>query len=151
MLDRELEMSKSNLAALLALTLVGAAFASQPERNELGLSHKLLSNNPVTVEIRLKPKRLFDGVAIEAGSGVAALSPPCSFAAVTEGGSYVCRFEVTGNPGDAAMTVNVVAQHLPSASAQAHMEIHHLTFRNPAFARSSPPSSKHVLQSSAAH
>jgi hypothetical protein len=151
MLERELEMNQSILAALLALSLIAGATASPPARNELGLNHKLISSNPLTIEITLKPKRLFDGVAVEAGSGVAVLTPPCAFAAVTEGGTYVCRFELSGNPADAAMTVNIVAQHVPSANAQAVVEIHHLTFRNPGFIRSSaPPSSSHVLESTAA-
>jgi hypothetical protein len=151
MLECKLEMNKSILAALLALSLVTGAAASPPARNELGLSHKLISGNPIAVEITLKPKRLFDGVAVEAGSGVAAVTPPCAFAAVTEGGSYVCRFEVTGNSADAAMTVNIVAQHVPSVNAQVMMEIHHLTFRNPGFIRSTAPhSSRHVLESTAA-
>jgi hypothetical protein len=141
MLERELEMKQSILPAMLTLTLVAGAAASPPTRNELGLSHTVLSASPVTVEITLKPKRLFDGVAVEAGSGVAALTPPCAFAAVTEGGSYVCRFEVTGNSTDSAMTVNIVAQHVPAANAQALV----------GFVRAAAsPSSKHVLDSSAA-
>jgi hypothetical protein len=142
-------MNRTITAMLLDLTLATNAAASPPGHDDLGLSHKVISVNPLTVEITLRPKRLFDGVVVEAASGVATMGPACAFSAVTEGGVYSCRFEVTGNSTDAAMTVNVVAQHLPSANSQALLEIHHLTFRNPAYLRSSPgPSSKHPLSSS---
>jgi hypothetical protein len=151
MLDRELAMNRTIAAMLLTLTLAAGATASPPLHDDLGLSHKVISVNPLTVEITLRPKRLFDSVAVEAASGVATLTPACAFSAVTEGGSYSCRFELTGNSTDAAMTVNVVAQHLASANAQALVEVHHLTFRNPAYLHSSPrPSSKHSLSSTAA-
>jgi hypothetical protein len=152
MLDGHLEMNKTLIATLFAFGIIAQAFASPPGHDELGFSHQVLSTNPITVEISLKPKRHFDGVTLEAGSGVAAITPACSFSAVTEGGSYSCRFEVTGRPTDPAMTVNIVGSYLATSKAPALVEIHHLTFKNPTFVRSTPPpSSKHVLQSSAAH
>jgi hypothetical protein len=151
MLDGELAMNRTITALLSALTLAAGAGASPPGHDDLGLSQKVISVNPLTVEITLRPKRLFDGVVVEAASGVATLAPACAFSAVTEGGVYSCRFEVTGNSTDAAMTVNVVAQQLPSANAQALLEIHHLTFRNPAYLHASPgPSSQHSLSSTVA-
>jgi len=143
-------MNRTIGGALLALAFGAGAAASPPSHDELGFSHKVISASPLTVEITLRPKRLFDSVAVEAGSGVAAVAPGCAFSAVTEGGIYVCRFELTGNSADPAMTVNIIAQHLPAANAQALLEIHHLTFKNPAYRRSSPgPSSKHSLSSAA--
>jgi hypothetical protein len=151
MLECELAMNRAITAMLLALTLAASATASPPHHDDLGLSYRVISVNPLSVEITLRPKGLFDSVAVEAASGVESLAPACAFSAVTEGGTYSCRFEVTGNSGDAAVTVNVAAQLLPSAGAQPLLEIHHLTFRNPAYLRPSPrPSSKHALSSTMA-
>lgn len=130
---------------------VGSAMASPPTHNQLGYAYKILNSGAaMTVEITLKPKRSFDSVAVQAGSGVASISPDCSFAGVTEGGSYVCRFEVTGKPTDAAMTVNIVAQSTPAPHALLHAEVHHLTLTNSAFVRSAAAAatSTHVLISS---
>jgi hypothetical protein len=137
------------LLSLSLMLLVGSAMASPPTRNELGYTHKILSRGAtITVEITLKPKRSFDSVSVQAGSGVGSISPDCSFAGVTVGGSYVCRFDVTGKPTDAAMTVNVVAESRPSTHGLVQTEIHHLTMTNSGFVRSAATASKHALMSS---
>ena len=141
------------IAVSLSSILVAASvLASPPTHNQLGYAHKILSRGAtMTVEITLKPKRSFDNVSVQAGSGVASLAPDCSFAGVSAGGSYVCRFEVTGKPTDAAMTVNIVAENTPATHALAQTEVHHLTMTNSAFLRSAAraTASKHSLISSA--
>jgi hypothetical protein len=129
--------------ALLAATLVAA---TPPARNELGTSFSVISRGPTsTIEIRLSPRRSFERVDVEAGSGVASLSPPCSFPNVTGGGSYVCRVDVTAKASDPAMTVNVVGHHAGEAGRPGHFEIRHFTLINPAYVRSkSKPASKPV-------
>ncbi|HWS68813.1 MAG TPA: hypothetical protein VN325_39080 [Steroidobacteraceae bacterium] len=137
--------------SLSSILLAGSAIASPPTHNQLGYAHKIIrSGATMTVEITLKPKRSFDSVSVQAGSGVASISPDCSFIGVTVGGSYVCRFDVTGKPTDAAMTVNIVAESTPAPHALVHAEIHHLTMPNSTFVRSAAAAaaSKHTLISS---
>jgi hypothetical protein len=137
--------------SLSSILLAGSAIASPPTHNQLGYAHKIIRNGAtMTVEITLKPKRSFDSVSVQAGSGVASISPDCSFIGVTVGGSYVCRFDVTGKPTDAAMTVNIVAESTPAPHALVHAEVHHLTMPNSAFVRSAAAAaaSKHTLISS---
>jgi hypothetical protein len=134
-------------SACILLLLCGAvASASPPTRDALGFSHKIINAGAtMTVEITLKPRRAFDTVAVRAGSGVASLSPDCSFAGVTVGGSYVCRFDVTGKPTAAAMSVNIVAESTPAPHALVQTEIHHLSFRNEAYVRAAPAASSHEV------
>jgi hypothetical protein len=136
---------------LLSVLFVGSAMASTPTRNQLGYAHKIInSGTTMTVEIRLKPKRSFDSVSVQAGSGVASISPDCSFTGLTAGGSYVCRFDVTGKSTDAAMTVNIVAESTPAPHALVETEVHHLTMTNSGFVRPAAgiAASKHTLMSS---
>jgi hypothetical protein len=139
--------------SLSSILLAGSAIASPPTHNQLGYAHKIIRSGAtmtVTVEITLKPKRSFDSVSVQAGSGVASISPDCSFIGVTVGGSYACRFDVTGKPTDAAMTVNIVAESTPAPHALVHTEVHHLTVPNSAFVHSAAAAatSKHTLISS---
>ena len=137
-------MTKS--AFIFMVLWAAAATASQPTHNQLGFSHRIISSGAtVTVEITLKPKHAFDTVSVQGGSGVATLSPDCTFTGVTVAGSYVCRFDVTGKPTDAAMTVNVVAESTPASHAVVQTEVHHLSFRNEAYVRSTPAASSHEV------
>lgn len=139
------------LLGLLSILLAGSATASTATRNQLGYAHKIINSGAtMTVEIRLKPKRSFDTVSVEAGSGVASLSPDCSFTGLTAGGSYVCRFDVTGKSTDAAMTINIVAESRPTPHALVETEVHHLTLSNSGFVRPAAgmAASKHTLMSS---
>jgi hypothetical protein len=137
----------------VSMLLAAGAPASTATHNQLGYAHKIIAGGTtMTVEIRLKPKRSFDSVTVEAGSGVASLSPDCSFSALTAGGSYVCRFDVTGKSTDAAMTINIVAESRPSPHALVETEVHHLTITNSGFARPAAgvAASRHTLMSSGA-
>jgi hypothetical protein len=134
---------------LSSILLAGGVIASPPTHNQLGYTHKILSRGAtMTVEITLKPKRSFDSVSVQPGSGVASISPDCSFTGVIMGGSYACRFDVTGKPTDAAMTVNIIAESTPAPHALVQAEVHHLTMTNSAFVRSTAAASKHTLMSS---
>ena len=124
--------------------------ASLPVSNELGIRFKIIAAGPTaTVEIRLKPHRDFASVSVEAASGVASLTPPCGFANVVVGGSYVCRVEVTGQPSDPAMTLNVVARHAAAGGGLPETEIHHLSVKNASFVASkkAQAASHHVVTS----
>jgi hypothetical protein len=132
--------------AALALLTASWVAATPPVRNDLGTTFSVVSRGPTsTIEIRLSPRRSFERVDVEAGSGVASLSPPCSFPNVTGGGSYVCRIDVTAKASDPAMTVNVVGHHAGEAGRPGHFEVRHFTLINPAYVRSnSKPASKPV-------
>ena len=136
-------------AALASLSLaIGTASASVPVSNELGIRFKVITPGPTaTVEIRLKPRREFDSVRIEAASGVASLTPPCTFANVVPGGSYGCRVEVAGLPSEPAMTLNVVASHTSPGGGLPETEIHHLSVKNASFVPSKrvPAASHHAV------
>ena len=136
-------------AALASLSLaIGTASASVPVSNELGIRFRVITAGPpATVEIRLKPRREFDSVRIEAASGVAALTPPCTFADVVPGGSYACRVEVAGVPSEPAMTLNVVATHASPGGGLPETEIHHLSVKNASFllAKRVPAASHHAV------
>jgi hypothetical protein len=124
---------------IFVLLVSAAASASVPSSNELGVRFKVLRNGAtVSVEIRLTPRRDFDSVAVEAGSGVASLAPSCAFTnvGVGVGGSYVCQLDVTGKPSAAAMTLNVIARRAVPGGTVPVMEVHHLSLRNTAFALS---------------
>jgi len=104
----------------------------------LGASYEVLSRGPTTsIEITLKPTIEFGTVTVEAASGVATLSPPCSFRAVLPGSSYSCVVEVTGTSSDAAFTINVVGQRSSTAGAPLVAEVSHFTMLNPSFVRAS--------------
>jgi hypothetical protein len=136
---------------------IGAANASVPTSNELGVRFKVLRTGPTaTVEIRMTPQRGFDSVTVEAASGVASLTPACGFTSVTvvPGGSYVCRVDVTGKPSEAAMTLNVVARRTVPGGTVPAMEVHHLSIKNSAFAlpqKSATASHHNVADSASAH
>jgi hypothetical protein len=138
---------------LVSTLLVGSAMASTATHNQLGYAHKIVnSGTTMTVEIRLKPKRSFDTVSVQAGSGVASISPECAFTGLAAGGSYVCRIDVTGKSTDAAMTVNIVAESRPAPNALVETEVHHLTMTNSGFVRPAAgiAASRHTLMSSGA-
>ena len=124
--------------ALLWLAM-DAALATVPSSNELGIEFKVLKTGATaTVEIRIKPRRDFDAVTVEAASGVASLTPSCTFSgsAVVAGASYTCRLDVAGKPSDAAMTLNVVARRDVPGGTVPVMEVHHLSIKNSGYARS---------------
>ncbi len=142
-------------AGLSLLMAIGAATASEPMSNDLGVQFKVLKMGPTaSVEIRMTPRRDFDSVTVEAASGVASLSPPCAFTRVIAGagGSYVCRMDVTGKPSEAAMTLNVLARRAVPGGTVPVMEVHHLSVRNSAFTRSqkSAATSHHDVADAAA-
>jgi len=138
-------------AILMLLLGWAAAYASTPTTNDVGFSYKILSSGPpVTVEIRLKPRHSYESVAVEAGSGVATMTP-CAFSTVLASHSYVCRVTVTGKPGDAAMTLNLVARHTVAGGALPETEIHHISVTNAAYvppAKGKAVSNKPTLTSS---
>ena len=139
------------IAALLLLTGCGIAGASPPTRNELGFHYKVIVATPPEIEIRLQPRRDFDAVSLEAASGVASVSPPCTFSNLVAGTSYVCRVEIAGAASEPAMTLNVIARRAGMAAGLPITEIHHLTLRNASFSPSAKTQapSKHVLPRSA--
>ncbi len=121
-------------AALMSAALAGSASATPPTRNDLGSTFKLISTGQTsTIEIRLKPKTSFDSVSVEAASGVGSLTPPCSFAAVVVGGSYVCRVHVTHQPGTPSLTVNVVGERTVDPAKPRVLEVRHFTLASPGF------------------
>jgi hypothetical protein len=124
---------------LSVLLAIGAASASVPTSNELGVHFKVLRTGATaTIEVRLSPRSNFDSVAIEAASGVASLTSSCAFtnAKVVAGASYVCQVDLTGAPSEAAMTLNVIARRSVPGGTLPVMEVHHLSVRNTAFALS---------------
>src|SRR6185312_11683719 len=122
------------VAAVLALAVCTGAFASPPSHRQLGASFTVLSaGQTVTVEIRLKPRASFDTVRVEAGSGAESLTPPCSFANVVRGGSYVCRVNVTHAPDEASLTLNIVGERQIDPSKPRVFEVRHFTIANPGF------------------
>jgi hypothetical protein len=134
---------------LAALGLTVAARASTAIPNELGFHYRLLNVGSVnTLEISLRPKRDFAEVTLEAGSGVAAFSPECHFDALTAGTLYHCRIEVTGSPGDAAMTLRMTADHPRAGTALVTSEQHLVSIANAAFVRSAATASasRHALR-----
>ena len=67
--------------------LAGVALASPPMHNSMGARFRVVSRGPTsTIEITLSPRAAFDTVTVEAGSGVASLTP-CAFTAVVPAGS----------------------------------------------------------------
>ncbi len=126
-------------AGLSVMLSVGAALASVPTSDELAIRFKVLKSGPTsTVEIRIAPRRDFDSVTVEAASGVASVTAPCGFTRgkVIAGQSYVCRAQITGQPSEAAMTINVVALRAVPGGTVPVMEVHHLSVKNSAFALS---------------
>ena len=126
-------------AALSVALAMGTASASIPVSNDLGVHFKVLRTGPTaSVEIRVRPRRDFDSVSVEAASGVASLTPSCGFTAlpVVAGGSYVCRVNVTGKPSESAMTVNVIGRRAVPGGTVPVTEMHHLSVKNSAFALS---------------
>jgi hypothetical protein len=94
----------------------------------------LPEGNPLSMQCSTCYRRL----TVEAASGVASLTPSCSFsgAAVAAGASSVCRVDVVGKPNEAAMTLNVVARRRVPGGAVPVMEVHHLSIKNSGFATS---------------
>ena len=134
------------LGIALLLGLLATAGASPTSSRLLGLSHRVLSTGTtLTLELTFRPKRDFDRILVEAGSGVKTLSPDCHFDGVTANNPYVCRLEVSGTPSDAFMTLNVVGTHQPPGDALVQMELQHLSFRNGAFRKATPTLSSHKL------
>lgn len=132
------------------LLAIGTASALVPTSNELGIHFKVVASAPaVTVEISLRPRRDFDSVSIEAASGVASMTPPCTFSAVVAGGSYVCRVDVTGKSSDAAMTLNIVGTRATAGGGLPETEIHHLSVKNTSFVlrKKAKAASHHVVTS----
>ncbi len=131
---------------LAVLLVIGAAGASVPTSNELGVRFKVLRTGATSsIEIRMSPRRDFESVVVEAASGVESLSPSCAFAnaKVVAGGSYVCQVVLTGVPSAAAMTLNVIARRMVPGGTVPVMEVHHLSVKNAAFA----PSQKNTAAS----
>ncbi len=132
-------LARWTAAGLCVGLAIGAASASVPTSNELGVRFKVLrSGATATIEIRMTPRRDFDAVAVEAASGVASLTPSCAFTnvKVVAGGSYVCKVDITGLPTEAAMTLNVIARRSVPGGTVPVMEVHHLSLKNTAFALS---------------
>ena len=123
--------------AVLALVLLGAAAeASPPAANGLGATFRLVSRGSTnTVEIRLAPSASFESVSVEAASGATALTPPCAFASVVPGGSYVCRVNVTHQSGAASLSLNVVGHSAVGPSHVRVVETSHYTIPNPGYTR----------------
>ena len=124
----------TGLAALLA---IGGAGATVPTSNELGVRFKVLRmGTTASIEIRLTPRRDFDAVSVEAGSGVASMTNSCTFSNLKPAvsGPYVCQVQVTGTPTEAAMTLNVIARRTVPGGSVPVMEVHHLSVKNTAFA-----------------
>ena len=138
------------LAALLGpsllLGLLANAGATPSRSMLLGVSHRVISTGTtLTIELTFRPKRDFDRILVEAGSGVKALSPDCHFDGVTANGPYVCRLEVSGTPSEAFLTLNIVGTHQPPGDALAQLDVQHLTFSNGAFRKATPTPSAHRL------
>ena len=130
----------------LLLGLLTNAGATPTSSRLLGLSHRVMSTGAtLTLELIFRPKRDFDRILVEAGSGVKGLSPDCHFDGVTANTPYVCRLEVSGTTADAYMTLNVVGTNQPPGKALMQMELQHLTFRNGAFRKAAPTLSSHEL------
>lgn len=132
---------RAALGGCAALALLAASWvaATPPARNDLGTSFRIIARGPTsTIEIRLSPRQAFERVDVEAGSGVASLSPPCSFSNVSGGGSYICRVDVTAKASDPAMTVNVVGHRAGETGKPGHFEVRHVTLINPAYVRPQP-------------
>lgn len=122
------------VATSCVLLLANVAMASPPSDNTLGATFRVVSAGPSsTVEIKLKPSAAFDTVRVEAASGVGTLSPPCSFDAVMEGGSYVCRVNVSHKAGEASLSLNVVGQRTVDAAKPGLIDVVHFTLPNAAF------------------
>ena len=125
------------MAAALSVALaISEAHASVPTSNELGVQFKVLKTGPTTaVEISMRPRRDFDSVTVEAGSGVASLTPSCGFKNVTAAADkpYVCRVDVTGKSSEAAMTLNVVARRVVPGGTVPVMEVHHFSIKSPTY------------------
>ena len=141
----------AGLALAFALA-TGLAAASPATVNELGCRFELIAAGPpATGEVRLAPQQTFDAASVEAGSGVASLTPACAFAKLAAGESYSCKVSLTGTPSAAAMTLKVVARRAVPGGRVPVTEVHHLSLKNPAFVPSArlPAASKHVLTSSA--
>ncbi len=119
-----------------ALLISRAGFATPLLDAHLGASFEVLSRGPTTsIEITLKPTTEFGKITVEAASGVATFSPPCSFSAVAAGAAYSCVVEVIGTSGDAAFTINIVGERPGAAGAPLVVEVSHFTLQNPSFVR----------------
>ena len=117
----------TRLAVAAAVVVPAAALADPPQANDLGVVFKLLSKGATsTVEISLNPRTAFDAVRVEAASGVASITPPCAFAQLEAGGSYVCRVDVVPKAGESSLTLNVVGEKGESGRARV-VEVRHFT------------------------
>jgi hypothetical protein len=119
--------SRTSLALAAALVLPGLALADPPQADDLGAVFKVISKGATpTVEIRLTPKTAFEAVRVEAASGVQSITPPCAFAQVQVGGSYVCRVDVVPKAGESSLTLNVVGEKGEPGKAKV-VEARHFT------------------------
>ena len=117
-----------------AVSFIAVGMASPPTPNTLRATFRVVSSGPSsTVEIKLNPTEAFDTVRVEAASGVGTLTPPCSFAAVVAGGSYVCRVSVSNKAGEASLTLNVVGLRTVDPAKPRLVEVSHFTLPNAAF------------------
>ena len=117
----------TSLAVAAALVLPGLSLADPPQANDLGALFKVISKAATTtVEIRLKPATAFEAVRVEAASGVASITPPCAFAQVQVGGSYVCQVDVVPKAGEFSLTLNVVGEKGEPGKAKV-VEVRHFT------------------------
>lgn len=137
---------------VVVTTLAGVALASPPMHNSMGARFKIVSKGPTSsIEITLKPLVPFDTVRVEAGSGVASLTP-CSFTAVVPGSSYTCRVDVSQKPDQASLTLNVVGERVTDPAKPRFVEVRHFTLANsrfvaPAVKRPGRPSQEMILTS----
>jgi hypothetical protein len=115
------------VAIAAAAVLPGVAPADPPQANDLGAVFRVVSKGTTsTVEIRLTPRTAFEAVRVEAASGVASITPPCAFAQVEAGGSYVCRVDVVPKAGESSLTLNVVGEKGEAGKARV-VEVRHFT------------------------
>jgi hypothetical protein len=118
---------RTSLALAAALVLPGLALADPPQANDLGAVFTVISKGATpTVEIRLNPQTAFEAVRVEAASGVQSITPPCAFAQVQVGGSYVCRVDVVPKAGESSLTLNVVGEKGEPGKAKV-VEVRHFT------------------------
>jgi len=121
-------------AVIFNFTSLGTALASPSTPNSLGTVFAVVSKGPTsTIEITLHPTAPFDSVKVEAGSGVATLTPPCAFSRVATGGNYVCRVNVTQAAQDASLSLNVIGQRIADPAKPPIVEISHFTISNDSF------------------
>jgi hypothetical protein len=125
-------LAQSAMAAVVMnFSSLGAAVATPMTPNSLGAVFVVLTKGSTsTVEITLHPAAPFESVKVESGSGVATLSPPCSFSGVVVGATYTCKINVTQASQESSLTLNVVGQTTMGAGRQPIVEVSHFTIAN---------------------